>query len=115
MLTSQADLVTEGLLSVTELRAMIPSSRPGRRVNKSTIFRWITHGCHGVRLEAEKIGGTFYTSLPAFRRFRAALNQRQTPFEPSEQPDRTAKAESAQAPSHAGHLAAMRQLEASGI
>lgn len=115
MVTSQTDLVTEGLLSVTELRAMIPSSRLGRRVNKSTIFRWITHGCHGVRLEAERIGGSYYTSRQAFARFRAALNQRQAPFIPSGQSGSPTVSHTAVPPVHGSHAAAMKALEAAGI
>lgn len=115
MVTTQTDLLAETLIPLGELRNMVPSGRPGKRLDKATIWRWAVHGVRGVKLESEVIGNTRYTSLPAFHRFRAALNQRPAPFTPSEQPNRPTEPQTALAPIHPGHTAAMKTLEAAGI
>ncbi|HEX3152936.1 MAG TPA: DUF1580 domain-containing protein [Gemmataceae bacterium] len=66
-------LITEGLISLVQAAATLPSVR-GKRVSTSSIFRWIVKGKHGVRLEAIKMGGPgYWTSKPALARFAAAL------------------------------------------
>jgi hypothetical protein len=40
-------------------------SRTGRRPSPSTVFRWIQKGVGGVRLDAHKIGGRYYTGRHA--------------------------------------------------
>ena len=43
--------------------------RQGRKVAKSTLFRWATRGVRGVRLETLMVGGTLHTSAGALQRF----------------------------------------------
>lgn len=47
--------------------------RHGRRIHKSTLFRWGQRGLRGVVLETVQVGGTRCTSQSALWRFFAAL------------------------------------------
>ena len=50
------------------------SERSGDRpLHKSTPMRWHARGLRGIKLEAVRIGGTWYTSLEAFGRFSERL------------------------------------------
>jgi len=58
-----------------------PSSRTGRAVHPSVVFRWCTRGLKAgdgsiVRLEAIKAGSALCTSRPAIERFFAELTAR---------------------------------------
>lgn len=59
-------LVDEGLVSAT---AAVRSL--GLHVSVWTILRWIRHGVRQRRLEAVKVGGRWFTSAAAVRRFLA--------------------------------------------
>jgi len=52
----------------------LPRRRHGRKIDKSTLFRWVQHGLRGVRLEALRVGGTLCTSEAALKRFFARLS-----------------------------------------
>jgi hypothetical protein len=52
----------------------IPSRRPGKRINVSTVWRWVMHGCRGIRLETLIVGGGRYTSRQAVQRFAERLS-----------------------------------------
>ena len=47
------------------------------RPNISTIWRWITTGTRGVKLESVLIGGQRYTTDEAIQRFIKSLNSEQ--------------------------------------
>ena len=47
---------------------LVPRSLPNRP-HLSTVFRWISRGVDGVRLEALRCGGRTYTSHEALQRF----------------------------------------------
>ena len=50
------------------------SERSGDRpLHKSTPMRWHARGLRGIKLEAVRIGGTWYTTLEAFARFSQRL------------------------------------------
>lgn len=65
------DLLNETVLSLTEAarHPALPRRRRGKRPHVSTLYRWATAGCKGVRLETIRVGGTLCTSLEAFQRF----------------------------------------------
>ena len=46
----------------------------GRRPHISTAIRWRTRGCLGIRLEAEMIGGQWFTTIDAVKAFVDATN-----------------------------------------
>jgi hypothetical protein len=52
----------------------IPSRPGGKRLHKSTAFRWRNPGVRGERLETIRIGGTLYTSAEALQRFFERLS-----------------------------------------
>ena len=49
------------------------NERTGLDKDIGTFHRWKRPGIGGTRLEAIRIGGVYYTSIPALRRFFAAL------------------------------------------
>ncbi len=70
-------LFVEGLISLVQAASLLPPIR-GQRVSASSIFRWITRGKLGIRLEGIKCHGTgYYTSRQAMARFAAALTLRE--------------------------------------
>jgi hypothetical protein len=68
------DPIKEKTFPVKECPGRIAYQNKGRRVHVSTVWRWITRGLRGVKLETVKIGGTTCTSEEALRRFFAALS-----------------------------------------
>ena len=66
-------LAAEGLLGLTEA-----VHAEGLRVSVWTTMRWSRHGLSdGTRLEAVKVGGRWYSSRAAVRRFLARQAQHQ--------------------------------------
>lgn len=90
-------LQSEDLIPLRAAARELPSGRPGKSVHAATVFRWIAKGTRGVRLEACRVGGTWYTSREALRRFSAALTARSL----SGVPDRS-EAETSRAAALAG-------------
>ena len=43
----------------------------GHTINRSTVFRWRTRGCRGVKLETILVGNARYSTLEALERFFA--------------------------------------------
>ncbi len=67
-------------LSLSQAARRLPSSRGGRPVHSSCVWRWINDGVRLpdgaiVKLEAARLAGRWLTSTPAIERFLA----RQTP------------------------------------
>ena len=69
------DTSTENVIPLGQVPAEYPSRRPGKRINISTVWRWATQGCRGVRLETVVIGGGRFTSREAVQRFAERLSQ----------------------------------------
>lgn len=63
------DIGNETLLTLTEAAKRLPTRRGGKRVHPSTLFRWVSHGFRGIRLEYVQVGGTKCTSIEAIERF----------------------------------------------
>jgi len=61
------DISSERLLSLTEAAKSLPG-----RPHISSIFRWLSNGVRGVKLESCLIGGRRFTSQEALERFCAA-------------------------------------------
>lgn len=66
------DLENEQIISFREAAERSPG-RNGLGVHVSAIRRWARDGISGVKLDAAKIGGTFFTSIEALKRFSDAL------------------------------------------
>jgi hypothetical protein len=66
------DEETIPLSQVPDLPIIGRGSR-GQRVAASTIYRWASRGCHGVRLEVIRVGGVLKTTHSAIRRFTIRL------------------------------------------
>ncbi len=56
------DLIAEQVVSLTEATIHLPRRREGKRPHVATLYRWASHGIHGVRLETLRVGGTLCTS-----------------------------------------------------
>lgn len=67
------DLKTETLLTPAQAAKLRPPSRAGRPTHPSTIFRWMTRGIRGCRLETIRLGGVLFTSVEALQRFADRL------------------------------------------
>src|SRR5262245_53603906 len=63
---------SEDLMTIAQAAKTIPNRAGGRGVNKSTVWRWLLRGVHGVRLETALRGGVRFTSKQALQRFFAA-------------------------------------------
>lgn len=62
------ELSTETLITIAEVPLHIPK-RHGRKVHYSTVYRWMTKGVRGRKLESLFIGGVRYTTIEALARF----------------------------------------------
>src|SRR5262245_31860031 len=72
------DLSTETPLSLSEVCALLPPGRRGRRPHFSCVLRWITIGAKAldgrrVRLRAARCGGRWFSSKEAVTEFVQAL------------------------------------------
>ena len=67
------DLQRERLFSLSEAARLRPPGRRGRPTHTSMLYRWITRGLRGHRLEAIRLGGQLYTSAEALQRFADRL------------------------------------------
>ena len=78
-------------LTPREVSRRLPH-RNGKRIHASTIFRWMSRGCKGVRLQHWRIGRNIYTSEMALMKFFAELadaaNQPPTAAAPKRRPRR---------------------------
>lgn len=72
------DLLNETVVSLSEAakHPALPRRRAGKRPHVSTLHRWSTSGCRGVKLETIRFGGTLCTSLEAIQRFANCLTAR---------------------------------------
>ena len=71
-------------LSLSAAGKLFPGHRGGKRVDPSTVFRWVTKGAKtpsgaAVALEAVRVGGRWLTSRGAIARFVSALTPHAEP------------------------------------
>lgn len=78
------DLAVETLLTLEQA---------GERllVSKATLYRWITVGTKGIKLEAARVGGRWRTSEEALQRFSDCLTPKEEPNHASAMPQPTLK------------------------
>jgi hypothetical protein len=67
------EISAETLLTMAQATRLRPLGRLGRPTHPSTIYRWISRGVRGIRLESIRLGGTTYTSREALQRFADRL------------------------------------------
>jgi len=69
--TSMIMLGAERLIAISELPALLPRRKNGKRVHVSVCYRWISRGIgpNKQKLAAVRIGRTMYTSWEALQRF----------------------------------------------
>ena len=63
------NLLDETTLTLLDAAKALPPLWNGKRVHVATLYRWMTYGVRGVRLESQYVGRTRVTSLEAIRRF----------------------------------------------
>ncbi len=78
------ELSNETPLTLAEVPLHVPR-RNGRKVHCSTVYRWVTKGVRGKRLESLFVGGVRYTTVEAIERFLKAKPHR--PDAVSDTPD----------------------------
>ncbi len=69
------DSASESLLTLAQAAEQLPRRRRGRKTHVSTLYRWTTAGCRGVRLDTIQVGATRCTSREALQRFFEQLSQ----------------------------------------
>jgi hypothetical protein len=103
------NLHAEHLMPLRNLPDYLVMRGLGKRVSMRTVKRWITMGCHGVRLEAVVIDRITLTSVEAVQRWAdrqtAAANGLTTAPRPNPTPP-----EPASVPPTAEHLASIHLL-----
>jgi len=63
------DLNQEDLIPINQVPRLLPRQPNNKRLHISTVYRWMTRGIDGVKLEFIKIGGRMMTSRQALQRF----------------------------------------------
>ena len=81
-------LLNETLLRFHEVTRLFCARNSNRPIHLSTLIRWRTRGVRGIKLEAVRIGGRWFTSREALARFItrltcAATDSSQVRSEPS--------------------------------
>jgi hypothetical protein len=71
-LSPAARVKAEGPVPLTEAALLFRADTPTGHVGIKTLLRWIVGGKAGVRLEAARIKGQWFTSYAAAQRFKAA-------------------------------------------
>ena len=66
------------LRPLNEYTNRIPSSRPGKRLNRTTLWRWALKGCRGIKLETVLAGSGRYTTDAWVASFMAGLSEGST-------------------------------------
>src|SRR3954452_11461923 len=69
------DSGSESLITLSQAAEQLPRRRRGRKTHVSTLYRWTTVGCRGVRLDTLQVGATRCTSREALQRFFEQLSQ----------------------------------------
>src|SRR5262249_17458663 len=72
------DLTTERPLTLEAAARLFPAAPRGRRCHLSTVLRWILTGSRApdgsrVKLEGARVGGRWFTTREAIKRFSVAL------------------------------------------
>ena len=67
------DLKSEEVITFRDATALVPTRPP---VSVSTISRWCTTGCRGIKLESVFVGGRRKTTRQALERFLMACRER---------------------------------------
>ena len=68
----------EQLIPLAEITALLPARPTGKRIHRTTIYRWTTVGVCGVRLSYTQVGATRCTTRSALTEFFDSLKT--TPF-----------------------------------
>lgn len=70
----------EQLVSLTDARKMLIPKRPdGKPVARNTVWRWATHGVHGVKLKIVHVGVSPMTSAKWLSEFYEAITAARMP------------------------------------
>lgn len=58
-------------ITLAQAAAILPSSRPGKKLHVKTVKRWAISGCRGVMLAAIKSGGCWFTTEQWVQEFQS--------------------------------------------
>jgi Protein of unknown function (DUF1580) len=104
-------ILDETTISLHEAAAQFPGRCPGKKLNFSTVWRWVLKGVTAngqvVKLQAVRLGSRWITSKEAIRRFSEAL----TPTNTNTQVEKSGRTPSRRARDNS---AAKKQLEEIG-
>lgn len=63
----------EDLIAFAALPMLLPVKANGKRISRSTLYRWATNGRGGVKLNYTQVGGCRYATLADLEEFFRAL------------------------------------------
>ncbi len=69
-----ARIRSENPVDLQKAASIFPRGDLFRSVSVRSVFRWIIGGKRGIKLEAVRIGGKWYTSVEAISRFCERVN-----------------------------------------
>jgi hypothetical protein len=69
-----SNLIDEGLISLDDVCDKFPAKTKSGKIARATVWRWVTKGVRGRKLETIPGGRKRYTSLQAVTRFIESLS-----------------------------------------
>jgi hypothetical protein len=69
---SRTETITEQYVRLKDVTTVLRNELPPG-TSYSSIYRWVTLGCCGVRLKAERFGGRWWTTASDVREFISAV------------------------------------------
>lgn len=73
------DMGSGPVFPVAEVPDHLPRLRRGRKIHKSTPYRWAKHGIAGIKLKTICVGGTLCTDTGSLREFFERLTALRAP------------------------------------
>jgi hypothetical protein len=67
---------SEQLIPLSQVPDHLPRTNAGNRPHPATIYRWVSRGIRGTKLETIRIGGRRLTSVEAIDRFIECTSRR---------------------------------------
>lgn len=67
-------IASETLVPLRDAPKLLPPAPTGKPIHLSAIYRWVSKGVAGVKLEVIRVGGKNYTSQEALQRFAERLS-----------------------------------------
>jgi hypothetical protein len=67
--------IDRNLIALRDVPSLLPRRR-GKKTHYSTVYRWVTKGARGKKLESRLVGGVRYTTRAALHQFLQGVPRR---------------------------------------